>query len=549
MAGNLVSPPKGGSGGHAPESAEAHSGLTKKIYEARCLLDDLGRLADAGQVELEVDEDQAIGEQERALMNELAAVLAAAGGADASSLGLCRDGRFELREANEGWTLLLDLEPPVADGAYVTARAILEALRERGITMGVGLKAIREAEARHRQGEIVQDLPIVGGQEPTAGEPGYIELNCRSNYDGPIESFAGLDQAPAKSAQRICMAGDVIARCVPPKLGKDGYNALGEIIPAQPLPGVTLQGGENTRMEDGCIIAEVDGTIEIAGQVVGVRRQLIVNRDLTGAETKITFEGDVRVEGSIRDHASVIASGDITVCDTVGAAHVESTHGSVHLEQGVAGQDHAQIIAGLDIHARFAERAILRSGRDIVLEVGSIQARMTAVRSFAATQNRGQVLGGLVIAGESITAKQLGHTNGVSTTLMAGFSPENLERWSEIEVKCLGLNQRYNHLKDTSDQIKRMVGSITKLSTDQQAVYAQLIQSMLQLHREINAVEAEKKELLKVGEEGVPGEIRALSMLQPGCEIRLGNACQRIQKGHRACRAILADNSIVIRPI
>lgn len=545
----VVSPPAGDNDARAQAGHGPCPGLTKKFYEARCLLDGLVEPTAEQAVCLESALDQEMDPHQRELVNELASILQRTGSDNPLIHSLNRDGRFELREDNDGWILLLDLEPPVAGGAFVTSREILLALRDRGITQGVDLKAIRQAEATHRSGQVVQDLPIVVGQLPELGRPGHIEIICRDQCDGPPKIYAGLDQAPAKAAERICLAGDIIARLIPSRQGRDGYNARGEAIKAQPVPEPQVYAGVNVAADGDCLVAQVDGTIEITGNTVGVRRQLIIGRDLIGAEAKVYFDGDVRIEGAVRDQARVTATGDITVCDTVGAGFIESTHGSVYLKQGVAGQDQAQIIAERDIHARFAERATLRAGGDILLEVGSIHAKMTAGGSFEAVHNRGQVLGGVVIAGKRITAKQLGNANGVRTLLLAGYSPEDLERWAEIELNSIDIQNRFNKLKELADQIKRMVGNTANLSLEQQATYAQLLQAMILARRELDALESEKIKLNKAADGGPAGEIRALSMLHPGCEIRLGTASHRVNTPRRTCSAVGHNEEVHFRQL
>jgi len=233
----------------------------------------------------------------------------------------------------------------------------------------------------------------------------------------------------------------------------------------------------------------------------------------------------------------------------VGDVQINSTGGSVHLNQGVAGQHRAKVFAASDIFARFVENAELRAGRNIQLETGSMHANMSAGQAFIADTSRGQVLGGVLIAGQCVRVKQLGNQNGVPTTVMCGYSTRQLQQRSEIALKIAACNHRLNDLNEAASGIRRMAGEITRLSGDNQAVFAKLLQAILLTRRQLNDLQARSKQIEEDHDRPDNAQIRASTIIHPGVECWIGASRLAISEPKRACRVVMHQNQPRVHPL
>lgn len=526
-------------------SKAAANSLQSKVDDGRRLLDSLAGQEIDKIEKIKIAADELVSDAERELLNELAMLTQAS---PSITTTLTRDGSFKLHEADDGWTLNLTIEPALGDGERVTAPQIIHALRDRKISKGVDLKAITGAVASHTEGRMVSNLPVVKGVPATKSDPGAVELFCGEQTDDQPKSYAGLDQIPADASKRSCKSGAVIARVRQPVIGESGYNALGVVKPAVQFPPIDLVAGDGVRVEGDTFIAEIDGTLEIEGQTLHVHRILFINRDVFGHEDKIDFDGAVHIKGNVRDKASITATGDITTLATVGVATIVSKEGSVFLNQGIAGANEGLVTAAKDIEARFAENATLRAGGSIRLEVGAINARMTATESIEVEQGRGQVIGGMLLAGNRISARIFGNNNETRTVLMAGYSPEQLGRLADIEFRLDQTKSQLDEIAESLSRIKRFAGEVTKLNTAQQEVYAKLLQIMIVKRREINHLNDERHAFKEEACATEGCEIVASTLFNPGCEIVLGQASLEVNEPTRSCRAVWDDQKVIFKP-
>jgi len=233
----------------------------------------------------------------------------------------------------------------------------------------------------------------------------------------------------------------------------------------------------------------------------------------------------------------------------VGESVIKSTGGSVYLHQGVAGRNKANIEAAQDIVARFAENARLRAGRDITLEVGAMHALMTASRAIKADQARGQITGGVAIAGEQIEAKQFGNQNGVQTVVMCGYSPSYLEKRAAISIEYAACAMRLEKLQTAADGIRRMTGDSARLSGKDQIVYAKLLQALLVAKRQMSKLDQASTEIGEDPDRPEHAQIRVLTMLHSGCECWIGQCRQLVHQPQRTCRVLIDGDKAVFKPL
>lgn len=533
----------------AAGSAGVSRGVLRCIKDVQSVLSGLeSEFLDDQALQQLVDATGLAGE-EQALIQELSSIMQRTDVQEAELPRVTRDARFEVKVVEEGWLATLDIEPAIGQGKTVTTAMIVGELKRMGAVKGVSIAAIKKAVDQQGGGEVVRGVSIARGRMPKPGKAGYVEVYCRADTEAQPGVFRGLASVPEHGAERICRAGDRIACCHPPEPGEPGFNVMGELIQPDAVESEAFEPGENVHAEGPDLIADADGTIEITGQRIGVRRVLMINRELVGKEQQVYFDGDITLDGSARGGCSITATGDVTVKGTVGDAQVRSINGCVYLHQGVAGQNRAKISAAQDIFARFVENAELQAGNNIELDTGAMHANMSAGNEFICDSSRGQVLGGVLIAGQCVRVKQLGNQNGVATTVMCGYSPNQLQQRSQIALQTAAGKTRLAELSEAADGIRRMAGDIQRLSGDNQAVFAKLLQAILLTRRQLADLDTKSRQIEEDPDRPENAQIRASSMIHPGVECWIGSARLSISEPKRACRVVMNQDQPRVHPL
>lgn len=528
------------------ENVRNNPAVRKACQQAGSALDQLaaGLDVDAPLSEL-LDSGAGATVDDQALVNDLLKVLGGTEKDKALVARLSRDARCSFRLADNGWSLLLDIEPAVGNGVVPTYSAIFRALEQKGISKGIDTLAIEKAVRQSREGEVVKGACLVRGQQPVAGVDGYIEYYLRPGCRLEPEGYHGTESLPESLAKRVCVAGDVIARRVPPIPGRPGYTAMGRDVPAPQHQDSELVPGKNVRAEGDELIAEIDGAV-VVGEAVSIRPLLVIEQDLSSPSDRIDFDGEVHLKGAARGGVVIRATGDIVASATVGEAELVSTSGSIYLKQGVSGGGRAMIRAATDIRARFAERATLFSNQDIFIEVGTINSRLIAYRNIEAATGRGRIVGGTLVAGELIRANQIGNETGNPVHMHCGLCTNQIEDMAKLEIRRHQLEDKIQTAQEAAEGIKRMVGDVATLDKDQKAIYARLLQVVMMARIQMRELEAGSEPNPETHERRPAGQVEVFRELHAGCSIEMFGEKIVIDDMRRACRIRVRNNEVEI---
>jgi len=487
-------------------------------------------------------------ESERKQLEEIANLLTQSDGEGATDGSLDCAGDFELEPTDDQMFLLLRVRPPVAGGYTVQAEDVLDALKSKGISMGVDIKAIRRACDQAANGKEVSDVAVVNGRYPKPGTDARIERYGRHTADGTPEPLTDKDLATGEPL--LCMQGDVVMRYIPPGKGEDGFTALGETLPPPEPSDVEPSAGKNVQRHGNDFVADVTGVAIFDGNSVETRKALVLHKDLTHQSDPIDFDGDVQINGSVRSGAKVRATGNITVSGNVEAAEVESVEGDITLRSGVAGRNIAVIRAGRDVTTRFAESANILAARDITLQVGSLHSRLIAYRNLNAVQGKGHIGGGVVMAGEKVNVKQLGARGGVPTQVTVGLSEETLKGLSHNDKLAARARERREHCADLTNQIERAVGNPAKLSKKELTTYTKLRQLQVVCDVQIRKLAQQRRQILAEGHRDYGGRVAVQVSIMPGVEIHIGDAEMDAENMRGPVTLLYDDNAgqITTRP-
>jgi len=138
-----------------------------------------------------------------------------------------------------------------------------------------------------------------------------------------------------------------------------------------------------------------------------------------------------------------------------------------------------------------------------------------AGRAVLAEVGKGHLVGGTIVAGERVAAKELGGPGARRTEIVVGAGEEHLHRRARIELDIAQWEGRQGHAQSLVERVERAVPDTARLPDDQLRQYHQLRELILtcrvsvrrlreQMRRELDALSPER------------GRVEASRQIHPG---------------------------------
>ena len=489
------------------------------------------------------DQAEQLTDDERTYVEELARLMDANEASSGVLSSLQRHGEFKTSVSDDKMIMTLAVHPPVARGRPVQVEQVVNRLKANGIRQGVDLPAIAKALDVAAQGEDVTDVVIVRGRPPKPGKHAQTHLYARAARDKPLEQVADYEAAMRDSGPLLCAAGDRILRIIPPTQGELGYNAIGEELAPPERPFVQTEPGVNVRTEGYEYFATSSGRIIIDVGRIEVRKLLYLTQDLTKDKGPIDFDGEVHMHAGVRSGAVLRATQNIIVDGPVEDAEIVSTEGDVDLRHGVAGRHRGVIRAAGDVTTRFAENVMIYAGRSIVVDVGTLHSHLVAGKSISLLRGRGQLIGGIAMAGDCIEARQIGARSGVLTEVTVGLAFEAMQQLAQIDAQICSLRHKQEEAREMADRIKRAIGDPLKLTPIELAAFKELRQIQLLNALQCRQLEQKRETLMEGTAESRCGHIDVHRELFPGVVACIGTHRLVIDDVQKRCRVAYCERT------
>jgi len=248
-------------------------------------------------------------------------------------LDLIPETRFYLEDSVPRQHLILSTREEL-HLPQVEARTIEQALREKGVFVGIDQKAI--------QALISQDTGkakiVAKGKLPVPGQDARIELKFKARQQMlPDEEEHKVNWRELMVIPTV-ETGDELAIKHPPILGKPGVTVTGEPLdPKVPLD-VELVAGEGAKVVNGGsrVVATRSGRPVYSRGKLEVYPLLVAEKGVNLASGNIKFNGDVLVRGNVDETMAVSAEGNIEVAGDSTHANL-TAGGQVYVRRNVIG--------------------------------------------------------------------------------------------------------------------------------------------------------------------------------------------------------------------
>jgi uncharacterized protein len=338
--------------------------------------------------------------------------------------------------APDGLSATLSIRAGVSPEA-VSEATVLDLLRARGVEPDDESRGL-VSEAVGRFGDTpgqAFEAVIARGTPPRDGEDGRFEpepsLAGRS-APPPTDADVAVDHYSA-SAFVIVPEGAVLGRLVPPTPHTDGRTVTGKPIPATPGRPFDVGDSDSVSVEpDGRVVARRTGILQMRPRL-RIRDELVIDEAVDFSTGNIDFPGNVRIKGGVRDRFVVRSGGSLAVQGLVEAATVHART-DARLLRGVAGRGKGRVRVGRNLHALYLDSAVVRVGRDMVVDNEMIECDAAVGRRCESPDCA--VLGGTLIVGRECSLGQIGSEGGVATHIVLGRLPD-LDRLAADAVELL----------------------------------------------------------------------------------------------------------------
>jgi len=313
------------------------------------------------------------------------------------------------------WLLLI---PPSDPEDLIDREAIEAALQENRVVNGVDKDAVDYVVKEHPYFTLI---PVACGTPVQEGENGRVV----EHYPRQLSKAVKLDERGvadyrAMNYMQSIKEGDVICDIIAPKPGVAGVRVDGTAAePAAVKPAIVPNGANTVISEDGTkLLAAKEGHLEFDGSKFCVKVLLDIPGDVDYNTGNIDYNGDVHIRGDVRETFVVKATGNITVDGLVEAATVEAG-GDVLISCGVHGDNNAVIKSGGNLRAKYLDNVVAYAGKSVFAD-SIISSQVYSDESIQVTSGRGVIMGGSMVAANTIKARTVGTESGRKTEIELG---------------------------------------------------------------------------------------------------------------------------------
>jgi len=346
----------------------------------------------------------------------------------------------------------LIIHPAIPNSPSLKTENLNGLIAEAGITFGIEQHALEQAE-QIICGEIADfnDIVIAKGTYPGEGEDARVQFELEI---GPLAGYQMDDGSIDFRDRRIMVGiqeGDHIATKIPAIPGEPGYNVLGEKI--EPKTGkdvkIKVQGQARFITDENIVVATADGALSIVNtDTIKVATKVTIPTDVDYATGNIESENNTVIRGSIQPGFKVNVGGDLQIIGAVSSAAIQSGGNSV-IKGGITGTS-SEIETSGDVDINFIERGKIKSGGLVVIRKQCYYSSVEAVSDIRCHKSS-TILGGILIAGGSLTVGNVGAESCDPATIGAGVDPERYLLYNQ-------LRQEYQKQQEEIIQTLQLLG-------------------------------------------------------------------------------------------
>ena len=465
--------------------------------------------------------------------------------------GVCHLGSGKCPVCDETYTLNVSKDcmiatvrfiPPSEGGKRLTMDRFLSEISQQKIVYGIKKEALQEHFGT--EGVYCTDILVARGDKPDHGEDARIEYGFNTDRNKrPAHLEDGRVDYYNLTTINQCHAGDVLARIIPERHGEAGHDIYGSVIKPKDVKKETLKFGKNITLSEDklTITSDVDGHVVLLdGKVVVSTVYKVKDVDLSTGN--IDYDGSVEISGSVTANMEVKAGGDVVINGGVESARVIAG-GNIIIAKGMNGMGKGYLRAGGNIMVKFLENARVVTGGYVESEA-IMHCVVTAGSDVRVDGRRGIILGGLVQAANSITAKTVGGSMSTATTLEVGVDPLIKSQYDRAQKTAEESKKTADAAQVVFDNFKERKRRGVKFN-ESQLRYMRSVASLIQEKSdELEKLNARIEELQAMMENRQQGEVIINEQAYPNTTIVIRNVSKTLQNDYRYCKFVKEDGEV-----
>jgi uncharacterized protein (DUF342 family) len=438
------------------------------------------------------------------------------------------------------------LSPPGPGGSDLSKDSMLAFLRNNRVIHGVMDSALQELEDKPRYRE---PIPVAEGSKPQNGRDSYVQYNFETDKNKHQLREAADGRVNFKELGLIqnVVAGQPLARKLPPEAGQPGRTVTGKVIPARNGKDIPTPLGRNVHMgDDGAtLIADINGLVTFISGKINVEEIFTVPADVDLKTGNVMFLGTVIVMGNVEDGFSVKASGNIEVRGSVGKCEIVA-EGDIIIHQGMAGKGGGSIQAGKNVWSKFIENASVEAGENVIVSDGLINTTIVANKKIICQGKRAAIVGGKYRACEEINAKTLGSpVGGTETILEVGYDPKSKAKMDQLQAQALQIKRQAEEFDKNIATLNATKKQRKVLPDDKEALLQDYVQRREELVAEVRGL-AKEIDSIQSYLNGLKtkGRISASGRVYPGVKLVIKDVKEDVKNEQKAITFYLENQMI-----
>lgn len=438
----------------------------------------------------------------------------------------------------------------VEGAIQITVPELENIIAASGVKHGVQRELLNLISARPQDFYFSQNIVAVG-TPPRNGVDGFVKVLYETGgesrkpivrEDGSVDYKEVIQLANVK-------AGQLIAERQPPEPGEPGLNVAGEQVPAKDGKEAFFKVGKNVvvNAENTGMYAAIDGLVtRTEKDKLNVFPVYEVNGDVDYNIGNIDFVGTVVIRGNVLTGFKVRASGDIRVTGGIEGAEVES-EGSIEISGGIIGSNKGLVKAGRSIKCSFIQEGNVMAGEDVFVAQSIMHSNVRAGRSVVCMGTKGLIVGGIVQAGDRITARMIGNAMSTATAVEVGVRPELRQELNELRTRIRALTDSLDKTDKALAMLNQMAAN-GQLTADRLAMRIKLTATRKQTAEELRTAKEGILEIEKTLEDTETSRVDAIHTIYGGTKIVIGRYTRFVKDSLQRASFRFAEGEIVVVP-
>ena len=457
------------------------------------------------------------------------------------------DSTMSVEITDQDMKAYIVISPPGPGGADLGVDEMISYLKSNGVVYGIKEDVLEKLVDYPVYNEAIL---VAEGTKPKNGTDARIIYNFRTDHS-QIELKEKNGRVDFKELDIVenVVAGQILAKKIPPEEGINGKTVTGMVLPAKSGNDVEIQVGKNVKLSDDGLtaVAEINGQVLLINGKINVEPVYTVDGDVNLHTGNILFLGTVVVKGNVEDGFTVKAAGNIEVLGSVGKSTLDA-EGDIIVHQGIMGKGSGVVKSGMSVFSKFIEHAVVDAGEYVITSDGLIHSDVIANKKVICQGKRAVIVGGRIRAAEEINAKTLGSVAGTETVLEVGYDPRSKEQLVKLEEERAKLEGELEEVEKNINTLEKLAKIQRKKLPEEKQKYltelhesrSKILGDLEKLNREIEKINGYLESLKLIG------KISASGRVYPGVKVFIKNANLVVRTEFKFVTFYLQNNEIKV---